>query len=94
MVAAGLIGAVAAPVSAAPSITPAEKVCKAQGGIDFGTDPNQNGAYICFAPLNSLSDNQLRTAKSLCERAFKGDFFFFQNTQSLPLGDFYGCGRQ
>src|SRR5215208_3747104 len=94
MVAAGLIGAVAAPASAAPSTTPAEKVCKAQGGINFGTDPNQNGSYFCLAPLDSLSDSQLRTAESLCERAFKGDFAFFQNTQTLPIGDFYGCGRQ
>ena len=89
MVAAGLIGAVAAPASAAsPTTKPAERLCKAQGGINFGTVPE---GYFCLAPLNSLSDPQLRAAESLCQGAFSGVFVFFQNNHSLPIGDIWAC---
>src|SRR5262245_60349173 len=90
MVAAGLIGAVAVPASAAPPTTKsAQQLClKAQGGLEFETDV---GLYGCLAPLFSLSDRQVQTAQSLCEGAFKGVFSFEHSSQSLPIGDLWEC---
>jgi hypothetical protein len=70
MVAAGLIGVVAAPASAAPkTIKPAEALCTAQGGTFFF--PVDHAIYVCAPPEGqTFSEAQLRAARALCEGAY------------------------
>ena len=69
-VAAGLIVAVAVPASAGPkTLKPAQALCTAQGGFFIGGSIS----YQCERG-GSFSDNQLRTARTLCEKAFGFDF--------------------
>ena len=70
VVAAGLIGAVAAPASAAPNtIKPAETLCTAQGGTFFF--PVDHAIYVCTPPTTGpFSEAQLRAARAVCEGAY------------------------
>jgi hypothetical protein len=71
IVAAGLIGAVAAPASAAPSTTkPAEALCTAAGGTFFPSI--DHGLYACEPPEGqTFSKAQLRAAAAVCEHVYK-----------------------
>ncbi len=74
-VAAGLIGAVAAPAAAAPkTLKPAEALCAVQGR--FFTPGSLGGPviYRCEELDRVLTENQERTARVLCERAYRGTF--------------------
>jgi hypothetical protein len=71
MVAAGLIGAVAAPASAAPPIAPAKHLCEARGGSLVGS-PDY---YRCTFPVTTiLSESDLAVPRRLCDHAYRGTF--------------------
>jgi hypothetical protein len=71
MVAAGLIGAVAAPASAkATTSKPAEALCTAAGGTFFPSI--DHGLYACEPPEGqTFSEAQLRAAGAVCEHVYK-----------------------
>jgi hypothetical protein len=78
MVASGLVGAVAAPASAAKDdplkpLKPAEALCAAQGGA-FGI--GDHGFYGCTPSSGeAFSKGQLKAAAAVCEHPLKGTFF-------------------
>jgi hypothetical protein len=77
MVASGLVGAVAAPASAAKDpfqrLKPAEALCAAQGGA-FGI--GDHGFYGCTPSSGEVfSTGQLKAAAAVCEHPLKGTFF-------------------
>jgi len=52
--------------------TPAASLCAAQGGQAFAAG---SGFYACFVPLNGdFSEGELRVARVLCERPYRGAF--------------------
>jgi hypothetical protein len=81
LVATGLTAAVAAQASAKPPFKPAEKLCTAQGGSFSPT----GGAYTC-AQTSGFSEDQLKQARTLCEKTYGGVFHPF-----ILDGTAYGC---
>ena len=93
MVAAGLIGAVAAPASAGPKTAkPAEALCTSQGGT-FG-EGDHNVLYGCVPPTGELfSEAQLRAARTMCEKTYKAfgtEFITDLPPEVAPPGS-YAC---
>src|SRR5262245_8289269 len=90
-VAAGLIGAVAAPASAGPQTTkPAEVRCaldRINGGGSFELAPDGSGYGCAMGAV--VADPQVSTAKKLCENAYKG-VFTYTHTHTILL-DVYTC---
>jgi hypothetical protein len=61
-------------LSAAPkTLKPAEALCAAQGRF-FHPPTQANEIYGCEENERVLSENQERTARVLCERAYRGTF--------------------
>lgn len=83
-------GAAAAPITPPEPLltnfTPARSLCEAQGGtFEIHEEPD---GYLCrFSPSGLLTPNELRTARRLCEGAYKGGWNEFDTVFSRV----YGC---
>lgn len=72
--------------AASPSLEPARKLCRSQGG-SFSADP---GFYRCvFLDGGTPTTSERRAARRLCEGRYDGEFMF------APAGGYtdaaYGC---